>query len=77
MVHLVHQREQPAEFASWETFPGHPIQVVPGQVSDDSAFVLAEGHDERDEAFEVRKFHAGIVHGFRSLQANTAVHICP
>lgn len=53
MVHLVHQREQPAEFASRESFTGQPVKVMPGQVGDEPAFVFAEGHGDGDEAFEV------------------------
>lgn len=53
MVHLVHQREQPAELAARKPFTGHPVEVMPGKVGDEPAFVFAEGHGDGNEAFEV------------------------
>lgn len=64
MVHLVHQREQAAEFAPRKPFAGHPVKVMPRQVGDESAFVFAEGHGDGDEAFKVRDLHGHIMQGF-------------
>lgn len=64
VIHLLHQRKQPADFARRESFACEPVEVVPGQIGDKPAFVFAEGHGERDEAFEIGALHAGIVPGF-------------
>lgn len=63
MVQLVHEREQPADLARREPFAGEPVEVMPGQVGDEPAFVFAEGHGKGDEAFKVWGLHRGIVHG--------------
>ena len=64
MVHLVHQCQQPPDFAAREPFAGHPVKVVPGQVGNEPAFVFAERHGKGDKAFEVWDLHERIVHGF-------------
>ena len=76
MVDLVHQREQPAEFVSREPFAGEPIEVMPRQVGNESPFVFAEGHGERDEAFQVGGLHRVIVHGFRFPRSGTVIPQC-
>jgi hypothetical protein len=68
MVHLMHKREQAAEFAPRKPFAGKPVKVMPGQVGDESTFVFAEGHVDGEKAFKVCDLHRGIVHGFPSPQ---------
>ena len=64
MVDLVHQRELPTDFAARKPFARQPVEVRPGQVGNQPAFVFPEGHGDGDELFEVWILHAAIVHGF-------------
>lgn len=57
VIELLHEREQAADFSGRKAFAGEPIEVVPGQIGHEPAFVFSEGHGERDEAFEVVRIH--------------------
>ena len=71
MVDLVHQREQPADFAAWEPFARQPVKVMPGQVGDESTLVFPEGHGDGDKAFKVWDLHGVILHDFAFPHAGT------
>lgn len=64
MIDFVHQRELSADFAARESLTGQPVEVVPGQVGNESSLVFSEGHGDGDEGFDVWGLHARIVHGF-------------
>jgi len=42
----------------WEAFAGKPVEVVAGQVGDETPLVLSEGHAARDEKLQVFGIHA-------------------
>jgi hypothetical protein len=44
-----------------ETLPGEPVQVLAGQVGNDSTLVLAEGHFTGDQQFELFRIHLSAV----------------
>ena len=58
MINLLHQGQQAAQFSVGETFTGEPVEVLAGQVGDDSALVFAEGHLASDQEFEFFGVHA-------------------
>ena len=60
VVYFMHQMEQPANFARGKTLTCEPIEVMAGQIRDESALVFAERHGERHEAFEVVRIHKRI-----------------
>ena len=50
MVNLMHELQQAANFAFGEAFSGEPVEVVPGEVCDEYAFVFAKGHGQAYKA---------------------------
>ena len=58
LAELVHQRQQPPQFALRKLFAREPVQVMPRQVGDPPALVLAERHLAGDEQFKVLALHA-------------------
>jgi hypothetical protein len=57
VVDLLHQRQQSAQFPVRKTLASEPVQVLPGKVGQDSAFVFAERHLARDQQFELLRIH--------------------
>lgn len=57
VIELLHECEQAPDFSGREALASEPIEVMPGQIGHQSAFVFAEWHRERDEAFEVVRIH--------------------
>lgn len=57
MVDFLHERQQAADFAGREAFAGEPVEVVAGEVGDQRAFMLAEGHGAGDEEEQVFGVH--------------------
>ena len=57
VVKLEHQRQQPANFAFWKTFPRKPGQVIAWQISDQPAFVFAKRHLARHQQFKIFRVH--------------------
>ena len=44
MIDFLHEREQASYFAVGKPLTGKPIEIMPGQVSDNSALVFAKRH---------------------------------
>jgi hypothetical protein len=57
VVDFLHQRQQTAQFSVGKAFASEPVQVLTGQVGQDSALVLTEGHLARNEQFELFRVH--------------------
>ena len=60
MIEFLHEREQAADFSRRKPLACEPIEVMAGQIRDESALVFAERHGERHEAFEVVRIHKRI-----------------
>ncbi|MNQ80340.1 hypothetical protein D3C85_953140 [compost metagenome] len=73
VIDLVHQGQQAAQLALGKAFAGKPVQVGAGQVSDDPALVLAEGHLLGDQQFEFFRVHCGAVTCERPGIENTCI----
>lgn len=61
VIDFLHQGQQATEFAVGEAFPGEPIQVLAGQVGNDSTLVFAKGHFTGDQQFEFFRIHLSAV----------------
>lgn len=57
VIELLHEREQAADVSGRKALSRKPIEVMAGQIGNESTFVFAERHGERDEAFEVGRIH--------------------
>ena len=57
VVHLLHQRQQAADFTFGKAFASEPVQVVAGQVGQQATRVFAERHLDGDEFFKVFGLH--------------------
>ena len=57
VIEFLHEREQAPYFSRRKPFACEPIEVMAGQIGNESALVFAEWHGERHEAFEVVRIH--------------------
>lgn len=53
MIHLLHQCEQPADFALGKTGARKPMEIVGRKVGNQRALVLAKGHFTGNQQFKV------------------------
>ena len=57
VIEFVHQCEKLPQLPRGETFAGKPVEIVTGEVCDETALVFAEGHGDRDEIQEILSIH--------------------
>jgi len=57
VIEFVHERDQAAQFAGRKAFAREPAEIMPGQVGELAAFVLAISHLAGDEEGEFFRVH--------------------
>ena len=73
VIDLLHQRQQTTQFPFGEALAGKPVQLLPRQVGDDSAFVFAEGHFAGDQQFEFFGVHSWAFSACSNRVENTGI----